>query len=609
MEQWRQLVAGRESDLRRARTHELDDSAWVPAYLTSWVSSAPSAEGSGADESLADDGAEVGAAAGGSSADDESFVYEWQLHAEQKRRAADAAAEAVPLRPSFLQTVRMKREREFERSGLGKAGAGEHVTIGIDLGTTNCAIAAVRGGKPTILPSRDGRRVSPSVVSYVAKGGAPRSPQGQPPLLAPGGDARVVVGEGARRLAVTNRQSTYASTKRLIGRTSTAEELRRLMALDVPHRVAGRDVLLACPALSRAISPLDCAAELVRELIEQARQQLALPVSRAVVTVPAYFDEAQRAATETACLLAGLSEVSLLREPEAAALLYALDKRSDERVMVFDLGGGTFDVSIVDVGGGVVEVVATSGDPRLGGDDWDGAVAQWLEDRFVEAHGVALDAFGRWRLRDAAEEAKLGLSEATSVVVDVPFLQGSLGLNVTLSRRKFEAITRSLVLRLVPPMLEVASMAGIEWNDESMGTLAKGAISNAPSQVRAWQQQAAWRWQRLARKANLDGLQRFPAGVPVSRVVLVGGATRMPMIGRFIKRITGLDAKPTVDPEEAVALGAAAQAAILDGRLDHRVFNPYFSTKPDLDAAEIGGGGARAAAGLRTKKATSEFSP
>jgi len=230
------------------------------------------------------------------------------------------------------------------------------------------------------------------------------------------------------------------------------------------------------------------------------------------------------------------------------------------------------------VGGGVVEVVATSGDPRLGGDDWDAAIAQWLEDAFVAEHGTPVDGFGRRRLRDAAEEAKLALSSATSTQVEVPFLSGDAGLNVTLSRRKFEALCRPLVLRLVEPMLEVARMGGVEFPDADMGTLAKGQITNAPPRVQEWRKQVAWRWRRMARRTNLDGMARRIEldNVPVSKVLLVGGATRMPHIGRFIKRMTGLSATPLLNPEEAVALGAAVQGGILDGAIEQKVWNPYF---------------------------------
>ena len=194
--------------------------------------------------------------------------------------------------------------------------------------------------------------------------------------------------------------------------------------------------------------------------------------------------------------------MKLLREPEAAALLYALDARTDARVMVFDLGGGTFDVSILDVGAGVVEVIASAGDPRLGGDDWDRALADWLENTFIQEHGVPLDGFARRRLIDAAEEAKVYLSTQPTTQIELPALAGGKGLNITLSRRKFEALTRSLLLRLVPPMREAARMAGLPLDESNMGTLLRGDVANLPPGVQQWQKEVAWRWRRMARRAG-----------------------------------------------------------------------------------------------------------
>lgn len=238
------------------------------------------------------------------------------------------------------------------------------------------------------------------------------------------------------------------------------------------------------------------------------------------------------------------------------------------------------------------QVIASSGDPRLGGDDWDRTIARWLEDLFLKEHATPLDGFGRRRLLDAAEEAKIALSTQQSVVIDVPFLAGSAGLtNVTLSRRKFEALCRPLLLRLVAPVREAASMANIALDESRMGTLAKGENRNAPPRVQQWRKQVAWRWRRMAQRVGADGrVASFPLGdVPISRVLLVGGATRMPCIGRFIQRMTGI--RPTVggvDPDEAVALGAAAMAGILDGRVaGQRVINPdpLQHTRP---AAKVG---------------------
>ena len=285
-------------------------------------------------------------------------------------------------------------------------------------------------------------------------------------------------------------------------------------------------------------------------------------MSAAVVTVPAYFDASQRNATKAACLLAGLERVRLLREPEAAALTYALDVRGDERVMVFDLGGGTFDVSIVDVGGGVVEVIATSGDPRVGGNDWDLVITDWLEAQYraqvavvsmatvsvawpvphaarrapslpctcyirhahtctctcyshahvpctlhPAQHGVPLRGLAYRRVLDAAVEAKHALSLHATTVIEVPFLDGERGLGpITLSRRKFEALCRPLLLKLVPPLKEAMELAGLELQQD-IGTLEMGDASHLPPSRQQWQRQVAWRWRRMAKKAGVSSEQ------------------------------------------------------------------------------------------------------
>ena len=610
MASWRALVDSKASELVHTRRQLIDQEQALPAYLTGWLVNPasdldrPPPGGGGEALERAEEEAEAAATqevlaeAVEEAADDvdSAYVAEWQLQAERARaESARQQRSEAPARPATL----FDRWMGGGGDGGGASGRVDLVdTIGIDLGTTNCAVAAVINGEPTILPSPRGERVFPSVISFLdAAAAAADAPELRTPLLLLGPDGRpratpagvapstrVLIGERARRQHVTNPSSTYASTKRLIGRTATAAELRQLAALDVPHSVtpSTREVLLACPALRRAISPVSLAAELVRELVGQAEGALDRNITSAVVTVPAYFDDSQRCATETACLLAGLERVRLLREPEAAALTFALSQRADTRVMVFDLGGGTFDVSILDVGSGVIEVIASSGDPRLGGNDWDRAIAEWLEDQFVSAHGVPLDGFARRRLLDAAEAAKLELSIAQVTQVEVPFLVDGYGLNVTLSRRKFEALCRPLLLRLVAPMQEAAEMAGITLDESRMGTLVKGKLANAPKRVQQWQQQVAWRWRRMAQRT---GNERFGGGVapraapklgvPISKVLLVGGATRMPSIGRFIKRMTGLKATPSVDPEEAVALGAAVQAGILDGAIEQKLFNPY----------------------------------
>ena len=576
MASWRQLVADKEKALLKAKRKELASDASIPAFLTGWLveDESPAMDEPAIDEKAVE--ALIEAEAEKADKVDASFISEWQLQAERTREKQSKERDGPSAKPAFLPSFFEKRRTEFKE----KVKTDEQA-IGIDLGTTNCAVAAIDAeGKPVIIPTADGERVFPSIVSFLSKAGKGQDSLATP-LLQPNGTSRVLVGESARRQFVTNPFSTFASTKRLIGRTASAQELKQLAALDVPHAVSKntREVLLACPSLRRAISPVDTAAELVRSLVRQAEDSLDRKVTSAVVTVPAYFDDSQRCATETACLLAGLEKVRLLREPEAAALSYALEQRKDTRIMVFDLGGGTFDVSILDVGSGIVEVIASSGDPRLGGNDWDSAIAQWLEDAFIQEHGKPLDGFARRRLLDASEAAKIALSEQQTTQIELPFLVGDCGLNVTLSRRKFEALCRGLLLRLVQPMREVADVAGIELDEERMGTLVKGNnYNNAAPKVQQWQRQVAWRWRRMSHRTGSSyaaGLNRPLQGVPISKVLLVGGATRMPSIGRFIKRMTGLTVKPTVQPEEAVALGAAVQAGIFDGVVAQKVFNPY----------------------------------
>ena len=672
MASWRALIASREAALRGDRRADLrnatiDQVGWVPAYLTGWASvdnALPKKRRGGNAKKDDVDGVEAAAARVVEREkefrrEDDDFTFEWQKFAEKNRAAAARAPPAAKAKePSALSALFSHRKREFAPKTTKKAppsssssdkdgDATKTARVGIDLGTTNCAVAVLVDGEtsPRVLPTKYNTPILPSVVTFLdadraAAAGAP------PPLRAGGGrqPCGVLVGDAAVARQTTDSASTYASCKRLIGRTASADELQALAALDVPVRIGGaREVVLPCPALRTAISPVDVAAELISAMKQSASKALAPlggrfaaadgDVRSAVVTVPAYFDASQRAATETACHLAGLDDVFLLREPEAAALAYGLGRGGDERVLIFDLGGArstsrsstwaavmpcclrhhhrhttiatsttatTTTSSTTSSTTGVTEVIATSGDPRLGGNDWDRAIANWLEQQFVAEHGVRISAFGRRRLLDAAEEAKVALSAETSVEVEVAGLVGTKGLSLTLSRRKMEAITRPLLLKLVAPMLEVASMARlghapnptphtpypplqvasmarVDWPTE-IGTLDKGR--RLQGRTDSWRQQVAWRWQRMARKSrrkDSEGTQRFPSGsVAVQRVVLVGGATRMPAIGRFIRRLTGLKAKPTVNPEEAVALGAAVQAAILDEQIEHRVFNPYF---------------------------------
>ena len=364
MADWRRFLSDREAELRSSRKRELGPDAWVPAHLTGYFID----EKKGTFEDLEEEESaqarrnHVDVAEGFDDDADASFVFEWQLHAELEREKA--ASKHAP--------------RSASAAAVGLTVKPEQGTlcIGIDLGTTNCAAAVVgANGRPYLIPMEGDAPVFPSIVAYVqqqqhkvgadanlysaaaegaagAAGAAAKVPKNAKGTRASAPAVGALVGERARRQLVSNPHSTFSSMKRIIGRTATAAELRALAALDVPHRRAGSgQILLACPALGRTVSAIDVSAELVRKMLRDTEAHLGAPVSSAVVTVPAYFGESEREATRTACMLAGLRQVALLREPEAAALSYALGKRDDERVLVFDLGGGTFDVSIADVGG------------------------------------------------------------------------------------------------------------------------------------------------------------------------------------------------------------------------------------------------------------------
>ena len=404
---------------------------------------------------------------------------------------------------------------------------------GIDLGTTNSAVAIVVDGRAVIVPDERGRRTLPSVVSYAE-------------------DGSVLVGHDARRRLSSDPRNTFHSTKRFIGKrfkdARVGEDARRVpfdvaatVAADAadlgidglgPNRDGAGFVAFRCPRLGRKVSPEEIASEILRVLLARAADAVGsgAPIERAVITVPAYFDDAQCAATERAAKRAGCEKVRLLREPVAAAIAYGVDVGGDETVFVFDLGGGTFDVSVLDVGGGVVEVLATGGDPHLGGDDLDRALALWLA-REAEALGAGVDPRGALM---AARRARERLSEETETVVPMPG-----GAAKTLTRPVLEKCCASVLRRMRMPVETAADAAGI--NLEAL-------------------QAAAAR-----RKRSNRGAAR-KAGRPFDHVLLVGGATRTPAVRRFVENTFGR--KPSaglVNPDEVVALGAAAHAGALEG--------------------------------------------
>ena len=375
--------------------------------------------------------------------------------------------------------------------------------IGIDLGTTNSVVAVMEGGEPTVIPTAEGSRLLPSVVAYNKNG-------------------ERLVGQTAKRQAVVNPDNTVFSIKRFMGRRYDEVETERKM---VPFQViagpAG-DARVRLPATGREYSPQEISAMILGKLKADAEAYLGESVSKAVITVPAYFNDSQRQATKDAGQIAGLEVLRIINEPTAAALAYGLDKKKNETILVFDLGGGTFDVSILDVGEGVIEVRATNGDTQLGGDDWDQRIVNWVADEFKKEYGIDLrqDRQALQRLREAAEKAKIELSSVMETEINLPYITadatGPKHLQIKLSRAKFEQLSEDLVERLRGPFNAALKDAGM-----------KVAVIN--------------------------------------EVVLVGGATRMPMVQDLVRSLTGKEPHKGVNPDEVVAVGAAIQAGVLAG--------------------------------------------
>jgi molecular chaperone DnaK len=376
--------------------------------------------------------------------------------------------------------------------------------VGIDLGTTNSVIATMEGGQPTVIPNAEGARTTPSVVAFTENG-------------------ERLVGQVARRQAILNPKGTIYSAKRFIGRRyDEVESELHAVTFDV---VPGPDGLARFKVRDKLYAPEEISAMVLRKLVEDASKYLGEKVTEAVITVPAYFNDAQRQATKDAGKIAGLEVLRIINEPTAAALAYGLDKKSNETVLVFDLGGGTFDVSILDVGDGVVEVRATSGDTHLGGDDFDRRLVDYLADEFQKENNIDLrkDAQALQRLFEAAEKAKIELSSVTQTQVNLPFItadaNGPKHLVMTIMRSTFEEITADLVERTLGPVQQAMADAKVTADD-------------------------------------------------IDEVILVGGSTRIPAVQNLVRRLTGgKDPNMTVNPDEVVAIGAAIQAAIIKGEV------------------------------------------
>ncbi len=378
--------------------------------------------------------------------------------------------------------------------------------IGIDLGTTNSAVAYMEGGEPTIIPNAEGGRITPSVVAFTKNG-------------------ERLVGQVAKRQAITNPENTLYSIKRFMGRRSSDPEVERSKKM-IPYKIGadehgGVQVVLQD---GKKLSPPEVSAMILGKLKTDAEAFLGEKITQAVITVPAYFDDNQRQATKDAGRIAGLEVLRIINEPTAAALAYGLDKKKDEMVAVYDLGGGTFDISVLQLGEGVFEVKATNGDTHLGGDDFDQRVMDWLIDEFKKDQGIDLrnDRMALQRLKEAAEKAKIELSTTQQTEINLPFVtadqSGPKHLVLTLTRSKLEQLVGDLVEQTVGPVKRALADAGI-------------------------------------------------AAEKIDEIVLVGGMTRMPLVVETVKKLFGKEPHKGVNPDEVVAIGAAIQAGVLKGEV------------------------------------------
>jgi molecular chaperone DnaK len=378
--------------------------------------------------------------------------------------------------------------------------------IGIDLGTTNSAVAYMEGGEPTIIPNAEGGRITPSVVAFTKSG-------------------ERLVGQVAKRQAITNPENTIYSIKRFMGRRFTDPEVQRSLK-QVPYKIqqasnGGVEVVLGD---GRKLTPPEVSAMILGKLKTDAEAFLGDKVTQAVITVPAYFDDSQRQATKDAGQIAGLEVLRIINEPTAAALAYGLDKKKDELVAVYDLGGGTFDISILQLGEGVFEVKATNGDTHLGGDDFDARIIDWLIEEFKKDQGIDLknDRMALQRLKESAEKAKIELSSTQQTEINLPFItadqSGPKHLVITLTRSKLEQLVGDLVEKTIGPVKKAIADAGVTADK-------------------------------------------------IDEIVLVGGMTRMPLVVETVKKLLGKEPNKSVNPDEVVAIGAAIQAGVLKGEV------------------------------------------
>lgn len=377
--------------------------------------------------------------------------------------------------------------------------------VGIDLGTTNSVVAAIEGGQPTVITNAEGFRTTPSIVAYTKK-------------------EELLVGQLAKRQSVVNAENTFFSVKRFIG--CKADEVSE-ESKELPYKVIkdnNGNIKIKCSSLNKDFSPEEVSAQVIRKLITDAQEYLGQDVTKAVITVPAYFNDSQRQATVDAGKIAGIEVLRIINEPTAASLAYGLDKKQNETILVFDLGGGTFDVSVLEVGDGIFEVLSTAGDTNLGGDDFDKALVRWLVEDFEAKEGTNLtkDIQALQRLTEAAEKAKMELSNVETTTINLPFITadktGPKHIQQELTREKFETLCKDLIDRCRIPVEKALKDAKVD-------------------------------------KSGID------------EVVLVGGSTRIPAIQQLVESLTGKKPNKSVNPDEVVAIGAAIQAGILAGEI------------------------------------------
>jgi molecular chaperone DnaK len=377
--------------------------------------------------------------------------------------------------------------------------------VGIDLGTTNSVVAAIEGGQPTVITNSEGFRTTPSIVAYTKK-------------------QELLVGQLAKRQSVVNAENTFFSVKRFIG--CKADEISE-ESKELPYKVikdTNGNIKIKCSSLNKDFSPEEISAQVIRKLINDAKEYLGQDVTKAVITVPAYFNDSQRQATVDAGKIAGIEVLRIINEPTAASLAYGLDKKQNETILVFDLGGGTFDVSILEVGDGIFEVLSTAGDTNLGGDDFDKALVRWLVEDFQAKEGTDLtkDIQALQRLTEAAEKAKMELSNVEKTTINLPFItadkNGPKHIQQELTREKFESLCKDLINRCRIPVEKALKDAKLD-------------------------------------KSSID------------EIVLVGGSTRIPAIQQLVESLTGKKPNKSVNPDEVVAIGAAIQAGILAGEI------------------------------------------